>query len=273
MAKFNCNFISYTLIRTVDVTVIIPSPTIPEAMVFNSERFMNVDSVEKKQQSKEQIQKMETPSHTKKEKYPVLYLLHGYGNNHATWSGYTNIELFAEERNIAVVMISAENKSYVNHVSGDLFFDFIQKELPDFVCGMFPVSQRPEDTYIAGLSMGGFGTFLHAFSNPEKYAAMGAFSAAVSLNPAILAGAKEQQVDENNDPSYLAKKLYNEKRKFPKIFIGLCACRILFKDIIFFFSFSILFFINEFIFSLIFSTSIYPLTILFKGDFNLSISS
>ena len=47
------------------------------------------------------------PQHTRAEKYPVLYLLHGFGNNHATWTGYTNLELYAEERNIAVVMISA----------------------------------------------------------------------------------------------------------------------------------------------------------------------
>ena len=32
MAKFICNMISYTLQRTVDITVIIPSPTIPESM-------------------------------------------------------------------------------------------------------------------------------------------------------------------------------------------------------------------------------------------------
>ncbi|MGB8453001.1 MAG: alpha/beta hydrolase family protein [Anaerocolumna sp.] len=220
MAKFNCNFISYTLIRTVDVTVIIPSPTIPESMAANSDLFKKVDSIEKNQKFKEQVRKFEAPSHTKKEKYPVLYLLHGYGNNHATWSGYTNIELFAEERNIAVVMISAENKSYVNHVSGDRFYDFIQKELPEFVCGMFPVSERPEDTYIAGLSMGGFGTFVHAFNQPWRFAAMGAFSAAVSLDPAVLAGGENRPIEDNSDPRKLAKKLYEEKRKTPKIFIA-----------------------------------------------------
>ena len=130
MAKLTCNFLSYTLHRAVDITVIVPSICFPEMMAPN-------------------------PSHAKAEKYPVLYLLHGYGNNHATWNGYTSVELYAEERNIAVVMLSAENKSYINHGGDDNYFDFISHELPEFVQSMFPVSSRPQDTYIAGLSMGG----------------------------------------------------------------------------------------------------------------------
>ena len=90
MAKFTCNFISYTLKRTVDITVVIPTVTIPESMGLSESR-----------------------KHTPKEKFPVLYLFHGMGNNHATWTGYTNVEMYAEERQIAVVNISAENKSYV----------------------------------------------------------------------------------------------------------------------------------------------------------------
>lgn len=216
MGKFTCNFISYTLNRTVDITVVVPTPTIPESM------GMGMKAGEK-------------PKHTPKEKYPVLYLLHGMGNNHATWTGYTNVEFFAEERNMAVVMISAENKSYVNHPSGDKFYDFINKELPDFVCGMFPISERSEDTYIAGLSMGGFGTLVHALNNPDRFAAFGAFSAAISLNPAALSnmgdgGASDSEAlaakvmtDKPNpqfDPNSLADKIHEEGRKFPKCYIA-----------------------------------------------------
>ena len=87
MAVFQCNVISYVLTRTVDITVIIPSTTIPESM---ASLMGNADAP--------------APSHVVKEKYPVLYLMHGMGNNHAQWRGYTNVELFAEERNIAVVL-------------------------------------------------------------------------------------------------------------------------------------------------------------------------
>jgi putative tributyrin esterase len=200
MARFSCNLISYTLRRTVDITVVVPSVTIPESMGFppGSET---------------------KPTHTKADKYPVLYLLHGYGNNHATWHGYTRIELFAEERNIAVVMFGTENKFYLNHGGDDNYYDFIQQELPDFIRGMFPVSPRPEDTYIAGLSMGGFGALVHGFSNPEKYAAIGAFSAAVSIDLSRM-GPSFQGLSDTYDPLGNAKKRKAEGRKLPGIYIA-----------------------------------------------------
>jgi putative tributyrin esterase len=174
--------------------------------------------------------------HTKVDKYPVLYLLHGYGNNHATWNGYTRIELFAEERNIVVVMFSAGNKFYLNHGDTDNYYDFIQNELPDFVKGMFPVSSRPEDTYIAGLSMGGFGSLFHAFSNPEKYAAIGAFSAVVSLETTHVKDVFKADVISGTDTLEIAKKRKEEGRKLPKIYIScgeedsICGAHIKFKD-------------------------------------------
>ncbi len=200
MAKFVCNFISYTLKRAVDITVIIPSVTFPEAC--GDGRIKGV-----------------APQHEKKDKYPVIYLLHGVGNDHTTWNAYTNVELYAEERNIAVVMISAENKMYVNHggnsFMGDYFYDFIEVELPDFICGMFPVSGKPEDTYIAGLSMGAMGTMIHGLKNPEKYRAMGAFSAGIYLPPT-----EEKGWDPEYDPMVLAQNLSVKGIKDIKIFMG-----------------------------------------------------
>ncbi|MBQ6362634.1 MAG: alpha/beta hydrolase fold domain-containing protein [Lachnospiraceae bacterium] len=212
MAKFTCNFISYTLHRTVDITVVIPSVTIPESMGFGAS---DIDGV-----PDDLSQLKGTARHSKKDRFPVLYLLHGYGNNHAQWTGYTNVELFAEEQNIAVVNISAENKSYVKN-GGDDFYSFIEDELPDFICGMFPISRRPEDTYIAGLSMGGYGTLVHALGNPEKYAAFGAFSAAVDINPAQLSGGEAKDLDPSIDPIALADKLIASKAKFPEAYIAI----------------------------------------------------
>ena len=184
MARFQCNVISYVLQRTVDITVIVPSVTIPEALGGEA-----------------------SPSHVLEERYPVLYLLHGMGNNHATWCGYSNIELYAEERNIAVVMISGENKCYRNVPGGDKFFDFIEKELPEFVTNYFPVSDKPEHSYIAGLSMGGYGSLLHGMSRPERFAAIGAFSAAVEIS---LNMDEEELKNRNLDIYYLTDKALEE---------------------------------------------------------------
>lgn len=208
MAKFTCNFISYVLTRTVDITVIIPSVTIPEAMNEKNKRV----------------------THNTGHKYPVLYLLHGMGNNHATWTGYSNIELYAEERNIAVVMLSAENKSYVNHENGDLFYDFVETELQDFVCSMFPVSERWEDTYIAGLSMGGFGALVHGLTNPEKYCAVGAFSSAILLNPSEMSGGEKKEVPEEYKVYSIVEKLQKSGKRLPKLFLACGRNDFLYED-------------------------------------------
>lgn len=224
MARFTCDFISYTLLRAVDITVIIPSPTIPEALTLQ----MQEDNDHKNGKGKTTLDDPEHlcgkgqrlpdfPSHKNDNKYPVLYLLHGMGNNHATWIEYTNIEVFAEEQNIAVVMLSAENKSYINHEGGDRYFDFIEEELPEFVKGMFPISARKEDTYIAGLSMGGYGALIHGLSHPEKYQAVGAFSAAAPFNPYKLIG-EERDMPKEYTPEYLIQSLKAEQ--FPSMFMS-----------------------------------------------------
>lgn len=208
MAKFVCNVISYTLKRTVDITVIVPTPTIPQSLSRNRDAVKCI--------------------HTPKQKYPVLYLLHGMGNNHATWTGYTNVEMYAEERNIAVVNISGENKAYIRTEDDD-FFKFISEELPDFICGMFPISDRPEDTYIAGLSMGGYGTLVHGLSFPERFAAFGAFSAGtkrVRMRTAELTeGAIHESIRQEAeagefDPETLARAIPAQGKKFPKVYMA-----------------------------------------------------
>lgn len=195
MARFDCTMVSYILQRAVDLTIVIPSLTFPEIG----------DAMEKET----------TPSHTPPHKFPVLYLLHGYSGNHGTWTSYTRAEMYAEERKIALVMLSAENKGYVNAGSQDLYFDFISKELPEFIKGMFPVSERPEDSYIAGLSMGGYGAVVHALSHPESYAAVGSFSGAVLLNRDW-----QPSADSRFDPMKLAEGLLKKQQKFPALYLA-----------------------------------------------------
>ena len=197
MARITCNFYSRTLLRAVDITVIIPTITCPESLNPN-----------------------EKPNFIFKKKYPVIYLLHGFGNNHAIWTAYTNVEMFAEERRIAVVNLSAENKFY-SKVGMDDFFTFVSEELPEFVTNMFPISDKPEESYIAGLSMGGYGSYLHGLSHPERYAAIGAFSAPSS---------NRRTGGKRPDLLKLAKDIAKEGKKFPKIYAACGTEDFLFAD-------------------------------------------
>ncbi len=81
MSQCTCNFISYTLARSVTVNVIIPGPVFSDA----------------------------SPTHIPSSPYPVLYLIHGGCGNENVWLRYTSLERYAEERQIAVVTCGLEN--------------------------------------------------------------------------------------------------------------------------------------------------------------------
>lgn len=111
----------------------------------------------------------------------MLWLLHGTFGDHTDWLRKTNIEMYATERNLVVVMPSALNSNYSNwndYMLGYKMYDFLTEELMPLIYGWFPVSDRREDNYIAGLSMGGRGTIKYAVNHPEKFAAAAVLSAA-----------------------------------------------------------------------------------------------
>src|SRR5690242_5946628 len=98
--------------------------------------------------------------------FKTLYLLHGIFGDYTDWLVKSRIALFAEEHNIAVIMPSGENGFYVDHEAFRSFYgDYIGKELVEETRKLFHLSNEREDTFIAGLSMGGYG----ALRNGLKY--------------------------------------------------------------------------------------------------------
>ncbi len=113
-------------------------------------------------------------------KYPVLWLLHGTFGDHSDWVRKSNIELYACERNVIVVMPSGMNADYANwptFSTGYNMYDYLFEELMPLVYNWFPASDKPQDNYIAGLSMGGAGTCIYALNHPEKFAGAAVLSA------------------------------------------------------------------------------------------------
>lgn len=110
-------------------------------------------------------------------KYPVLWLLHGATDDHTMWQRFTSIERYAQKRGIVVVMPSVEISFYTN-TDGGRYFDYVTEELPRVIQSYFPVSAERADNFVAGMSMGGYGTMKLGFTKPEQYAALGIFSSA-----------------------------------------------------------------------------------------------
>lgn len=113
-------------------------------------------------------------------KHPVLWLLHGATDDHTTWQRRTSIERYAASRGLAVVMPSAHLSSYSNLAHGGAFYTYISDELPQIMREFFPLSERREDNFIAGNSMGGYGALKIGINHPERYAAIGCFSSAAN---------------------------------------------------------------------------------------------
>ena len=109
--------------------------------------------------------------------YRTLYLLHGLHGNQNDWLRRTGIERYAEKYDLAVVMPGVNNSWYADTCYGAGYFTFITRELPEVCRGYFKgMSDKREDNFIAGLSMGGYGALKAALTCPETFGHCAALS-------------------------------------------------------------------------------------------------
>lgn len=113
--------------------------------------------------------------------FPVLYLLHGMSDDHTAWVRYTSVERYAAERGLAVVMPAVHRSFYANERHGHAYWDFVSDELPRIVGNFVKVTADPARTYVAGLSMGGYGALKLALNFPDRFAAAASLSGALDL--------------------------------------------------------------------------------------------
>jgi Predicted esterase len=112
-------------------------------------------------------------------RYPVLYLLHGVGDDASGWTRLTNVERYASATHFIVVMPTAEHSFYRNAVNGPHWYDYFQEELPYRMASWLPIDSTRQ--YIAGISMGGYGAWLLGLSEPDKYRGIAGISSVCSL--------------------------------------------------------------------------------------------
>jgi len=119
---------------------------------------------------------------------PVLYLLHGLSDDDTVWLRRTSVERYVAELGWAVVMPQVHRSFYTDEVYGGRFWTFVSEELPRLVASFFRVSDAREDTFVAGLSMGGYGAVKLALRQPGRFAAAASLSGVLDLAPRVRAG-------------------------------------------------------------------------------------
>ena len=121
-------------------------------------------------------------------KFPVLYYLHGLGDNEQSFSrsgGWTLIEDLRAQGKIGdFLMVAPEGFAsfYINAADGsERYSDFFLREFVPYIEKKYRVLPGREAHAITGISMGGFGALRFAFAYPELFSAVSAQSAALIL--------------------------------------------------------------------------------------------
>jgi putative tributyrin esterase len=163
----------------------------------------------------------------------LLYLLHGLGEDASAWQRYSTIEAIADWYGLVVVMPSAGRSFYADQPNGQLYFTYLVEELPRYLADVFGLAPVREDTYIAGISMGGYGAFKAAFLFPERYAAAASLSGMLSLEilrlmpddprkPEFehLFGNLEQLAGSEHDPATWLRRAAQNPAALPRLYMA-----------------------------------------------------
>ena len=209
MALIQMNFVSKSLLRTVPINVILP--------------------IDKFSMRETEV------SPEKPKPFKTLYLLHGILGNYTDWVSGTRIQRWAEEHDLAVVMPSGDNAFYLdNEASGNFYGRFIGEELVRVTRKAFPLSDKREDTFIAGLSMGGFGAIRNGLKYHDTFGYIAGLSSALHIleNVGEDTGARKiafeescfgdlkEAVNSDKNPRFLIDRLVREGAEKPEIYMA-----------------------------------------------------
>lgn len=119
--------------------------------------------------SKENAKKTYDEIYPRGVKLKTLWLLSSEYGDDAELLNYTSVLRYAQENNLAVVLPCGYNKLYSNEPKGQKFLEFITDELWTVCTGTFALSQKKEDNFIGGVSLGAYAALKAALRNPDKY--------------------------------------------------------------------------------------------------------
>jgi enterochelin esterase-like enzyme len=133
---------------------------------------------------------------TSNRRYPVLYLLHGYGDDETGWTQFGEAHLICdrsvqagETAPMIIVMPDAGVTWYINSYDGKVNYeDYFVKELIPHIDETYRTRPTKQYRAVAGLSMGGYGTLIMATKHPEMFSSAAPLSSGVFTDEEIVSG-------------------------------------------------------------------------------------
>jgi enterochelin esterase-like enzyme len=151
--------------------------------------------------------------------YPVLYLLHGAGDDQSGWVQFGEVKLIADKaiaegKCSAMIIVMPDGntgqRGYFNSPKGDWNYeDFFFQEFIPFIEKTYKIRAEKRYRAISGLSMGGGGTFMYALHHPELFSSacpLSAYAGPISLEEAATRWEKQYPgISKEDQAKYFAK--------------------------------------------------------------------
>lgn len=210
MASIICTFYSKILAKTTTAQVFLPSFSGKEAFSLSDDERFHTDR-----------------------KFKTLVLLHGYSESYNAWQRYSQMELFGEDNGIAIICPDGNNGHYTDWETGPQYLIFLNDEFLPAMRAMFPLSDKRQDTFVGGLSMGGYGALKWAFTYPQTFSHLLNFSGGVDIVDRIayykerpetaktmetVYGNLDKVKDSKHDNYWLLKNYDTDQYPLPRLF-------------------------------------------------------
>ena len=168
--------------------------------------------------------------------YRTLYFFPGYSGGGLETATFTNFALYSALYGVAIILIDGENSFYLDDEQrGAMFSQYAGKEIVEATRALLPLSHNREDTYIGGISMGGYGALVNGLRYSDTFGKIAMLSPALEMhrrqreNPELCPiplgelegaiGKEETLIGTYKDPYFASKKAIAEGR-LPEIFLG-----------------------------------------------------
>ena len=178
-----------------------------------------------------------------------VFILHGHSGYATDWLYNANLVDLCGKYNINIILPNGENSFYLDLPSNEhKYATYVGKELKDYVCKTFGFSQKREDNFIMGLSMGGFGAIHTGLQFNDTFSKLSGLSSALiiyniaNMKPgtmdgiagydyySMMFGDLTKVVESKNNPETLVLDILKEKKQMPEIYLAIGTEDFLYKE-------------------------------------------